>query len=131
LGDPNNATPQGSASTTPGTPVVLGASQTGDSLNIDGLPTSTTGYLLPGDYIQLGTGATATLYKVLTQVDSNSSGEATLDIWPNIRTAPADNATVVVSNTVGNFRLAGGATEWSINNANAYGLQFDAVGVIT
>ena len=62
LGDPNAATPRGSASSAAGTPVVNGASQTGNELNIDGLPASAVGYLLAGDYIQLGSAASARLY---------------------------------------------------------------------
>jgi len=127
LGDPANATPRGTASATPGTPVVNGASQTGDELNIDGLPTSETGYLKAGDYIQLGSGATATLHKVLEDVDSNASGEATLNLWPQVRTAPADNAAVTVSNAQGNFRLASNETMWDINSATLYGITFGAV----
>ena len=127
LGDPNAATPRGSASTTPGTPVVNGASQTGDELNIDGLPVSATGYLKAGDYIQLGSGATATLHKVLQDVDSNGSGEATLNLWPKVRTAPSDNATVTVSNAQGNFRLASNETMWDIDQASIYGITFGAI----
>lgn len=127
LGDPNGATPRGSASTTPGTPVVNGASQTGDELNIDGLPVSVSGYLLAGDYIQLGSGSTATLHKVLEDVDSNASGEATLNLFPAVRTAPSDNATVTVSNAKGNFRLNANETSWDINTASIYGITFGAV----
>jgi len=127
LGDPANATPRGTASATPGTPVVNGASQTGDELNIDGLPTSETGYLKSGDYIQLGSGATATLHKVLEDVNSNGSGEATLNLWPQVRIAPADNAAVTVSNAQGNFRLASNETMWDINSATLYGITFGAV----
>lgn len=101
MGDPMGATPQGSASTTPGTPLVNGASQTGATLTIDGCPASATGYLKAGDYIQLGYGTSTRLHKVVADVDTDASGGATLDIWPSIRTAPADNATVIVSNTVG------------------------------
>ena len=101
LGDPIGATPRGSASSAPGTPVVNGASQTGDTLSIDGLPASATGYLKAGDYIQLGSGTGAQLYKVLDDVDSNASGEADLTIWPDLRSSPADDATVVVSNAKG------------------------------
>jgi hypothetical protein len=108
-------------------PFVNGADQTGDSLVIDGASPDETGYLLPGDYIQLGSGATATLHKVLTQVDTDSSGNATVDIWPSIRTAPADNATVVVSNTVGLWRLSGNESSWSINEASIYGISFSAM----
>ena len=108
-------------------PFVNGAGQTGNSLIIDGASPDETGYLLPGDYIQLGSGATATLHKVLTQVDTDSSGNATVDIWPSIRTAPADNAAVVVSNTVGLWRLSGNESSWSINEASIYGISFSAM----
>lgn len=127
LGDPNCVNAQGSASVTPGTPMVNGASQTGGSLNLDGLPANATGYLLPGDYIQLGSAGSASLYKVLTQVDSNASGQATIDIWPNLRSSPADNALVVVSNTKGRFRLRTNVQQWQINEISSYGITFDCV----
>ena len=127
LGDPLATTPQGSASSAAGTPVVNGASQTGDSLAIDGLPASATNYLKAGDYIQLGSGASSEFYKVLTNASSNGSGEATLDIWPNLRSSPADGATVVVSGAKGVFRLNDNASSWNINNMGLYGIAFGAV----
>ena len=127
LGDPNGSTPRGSASATPGTPLVNGASQTGDELDIDGLPVSATGYLKAGDYIQLGSGSTATLHKVLEDVNSDGSGEATLNLWPKVRTAPSDDAAVTVSNAKGNFRLASNETTWDIDQASIYGITFGAV----
>ena len=127
MGDPNAATPRGSAATTAGTPVVNGASQTGGELAIDGLPTSETGYLLAGDYIQLGTGTGAQLYKVLDDVDTNASGEATLTIWPDLRSSPSDNDAVVVSSAVGLFRLGTNVTDWQINQAGFYSMTFGAV----
>jgi hypothetical protein len=130
LGDPNCTTPQGSAKTTAGTPVVMGGSQTGQDLIIDGLPTSVTGYLLAGDYIQLGTGVTSSLYKVLTQVDTNGSGQATLTLWPSVITAPVDNATVTLTSPKGLFRLANNTASWEINNISSYGITFDCVGVL-
>jgi hypothetical protein len=130
LGDPNAATPQGSAATTAGTPVVNGGSQTGNELAIDGLPASATGYLKAGDYIQLGSGSTAKLHKVLDDVDTNASGEATLTIWPDLRSSPADGASVVVSNAKGVFRLTTSATDWQINNAGFYSMAFGAAEVL-
>ena len=124
LGDPNGATPRGVAT---GTPLVKGADQTGGTLEIDGAATSVTGWLLAGDYIQLGAGSTATLHKVLVDADSDVSGNVTLEIWPNIRTAPDDNAAVTLTNTVGRFRLATNQQSWSINESSAYGLSFDCV----
>ena len=131
MGDPNCATARGTASVTPGTPVVNGSGQTGSSLTVDGLPTSETGYLKAGDYIQLGGGSSATLHKVMQDVDSNASGQAAIELWPYIRTAPADDATVVVSNAVGVFRLAGNQTDWSINNAAFYGISFAAIEAVS
>lgn len=127
MGDPLAATPRGSASSTAGTPVVAGGSQTGDFLDIDGLPTGVSGYLLAGDYIQLGSGSSATLHKVLEDVDSDVSGAATLNLFPGVRTAPSDGATVTVSNCVGNFRLNDNAQSWDINNAAIYGISFGAI----
>lgn len=127
LGDPLGGTARGSASTAAGTPVVNGASQTGGTLAIDGLPASATGYLKAGDYIQLGSGATAQLYKVLNDADSNGSGQTTLDIWPNLRSSPADGSTVVVSNAKGVFRLGSNETIWNINKLSLYGIVFGAV----
>lgn len=127
LGDPNGATPRGSASTAAGTPVVNGASQTGNELAIDGLPLSATGYLKAGDYIQLGSGSTSRLHKVLEDVDTNASGEATLNLWPDLRSSPADGATVVVSNAKGQFRLSDNETNWKINNAGFYSITFSAM----
>ena len=110
--------------------MVNGASQTGGTLNIDGCTASQTGWLKAGDYIQLGTAGTATLHKVLADADSNGSGEVSLDIWPYIRTAPSDNASVVVTNTVGRFRLASNQQNWSIRETSAYGITFGGVGAI-
>lgn len=123
MGDPSAATPRGVAT---GTPRVNGASQTGEDLNIDGCTANVTGWLKAGDYIQLGAAGTATLHKVLADVDTNASGQTTLSLWPHIRSAPADNATVVVSDTVGRWRLASNESSWSVNEASIYGITFSA-----
>jgi hypothetical protein len=127
LGDPNNVAPRGVAT---GTPLVKGAGQTGGTLEIDGATVSTTGWLKAGDYIQLGAAASATLHKVLLDADSDASGNVTLEIWPYIRTAPADNAPVTVNDCKGVFRLATNQQSWSINDSSAYGLQFDCMEAI-
>lgn len=108
-------------------PLVNGGSQVGDALVIDGCSPSVTGFLLPGDYIQLGSSTTTQLYKVLTQVDTDASGNATLDLWPNLRSSPADNSTIIVANTKGRFRLKDNVTQWGINEISSYGITFDCV----
>jgi hypothetical protein len=130
LGDPNGATPRGSAATTPGTPLVAGGAQVGGSLDIDGLPLSATNYLLAGDYIQLGTGLSTRLYKVLNNVSSNGSGQATLDLWPDLRSSPGDNATVVVSNAKGLFRLSNQDQDFTIDDSSTYNITFGAMEAI-
>lgn len=127
MGDPAGAAPRGSAG---GTPAVKGAGQTGQVLNIDGAAVSQTGWLLAGDYIQLGAGSSATLHKVLADADSDGAGEVTLDIWPGIRTAPSDNAPLALTDTVGRWRLASNEREWSISSAAIYGIQFSAMEAI-
>lgn len=130
LGDPNASVPRGSASTTPGTPVVNGASQTGDTLNIDGAPASATGYLKAGDYIQLGSGTSSRLYKVLDDANSNGSGEVALTIYPDLRSSPSDGATVVVSDAKGLFRLNTPTHQWSISQDSFYSMTFGAIEAI-
>jgi len=127
LGDPNGATPRGTASGTAGTPRVDGAGQTGNELIIDGLPSSQVGYLLAGDYIQLGSSSTAQLYKVLENVTTDGSGGATLNLWPDLRSSPANNATVVVSDAKGVFRLASNEAVWNIDTGGFYSIAFAAV----
>lgn len=111
-------------------PSVNGGSQTGDTLVIDGCSPNVTGFLLPGDYIQIGSASTTQLYKVLTQVDTDGSGGATVDIWPNLRSSPADNAAIVVANTKGRFRLRENVQQWQINEISSYGITFDCVEAI-
>ena len=121
LGDPAGKTPRGTAT---GTPLVNGASQTGQSLVTDGWTISVTNILRAGDYIQIG----QRLYKVLNDVNSNGSGQATLDIWPRLRESPSDNASIVTASCVGLFRLASNAVP--VYNAGAdknYQISFSAI----
>jgi len=130
MGDPNGATARGTASSAAGTPVINGGSQTGNELAIDGLPTSETGYLKAGDYIQIGGGVTSQLYKVLEDVNTNGSGEATLNLWPDLRSSPANGATVVVSGAKGLFKLSGNTAVWDIDANGFYSITFSAVEVL-
>lgn len=123
LGDPNGATARGVAT---GTPLVNGASQTGNELATDGWTPDTTGILKAGDYIQIGSGAAAKLHKVLDDVNSDADGEATLVLWPDLRSAPSDNAAIIVSGAKGLFRLSTNQQDWDVNEASIYGMTFPA-----
>jgi hypothetical protein len=128
LGDPAAATAQGSASSAPGTPVVNGASQTGSALICDGAPNDATNYLKEGDYVQLGSGSSSRLYMVLEDVTSDGSGNFTLNLWPNLRSSPANDDTLVVASTVGVFRLQDNISQWDLNTV-IYGFSFTAIEV--
>lgn len=109
-----------------GTPVVNGGSQTGLVLAVSGAPLSTTGWLKAGDWIQLGSGSTARLHKVLVDANTDGSGNATLDIWPRLRSSPANGATVTIANCVGLFGLVSNSIEYEIGQGMTYGFSFAA-----
>ncbi len=133
LGDPAGATPRGSASITPGTPLVKGASQTGQDINFDGAPNNATGYLLAGDWVSLGTGASTRLYKVLADANSDGSGNFTLTLWPDVVTASVNDAALTVSSAKGVFALTENANPWDVDPSlagGAFNLAFAAMSVV-
>lgn len=98
MGDPSCATPLGSA---PGTPVVNGSNQIGKVLLTKGWTISQTNILKAGDYIQIGNN----LYMNLNDANSDSSGNASLDIFPRLRSSPTNNTTIITASTKGIWRL--------------------------
>ena len=112
LGDPDYTTPQGTVSS---------CTLTG-SAGEDTVTVVMTGTLKAGDYIQLGSGASAKLHQVLLDQD----GDGILEIWPALRSNYTDEA-VTFNSPKGVFRLATNMTSWSINNASTYGISFEAV----
>ena len=71
------------------------------------------------------------LLKVLNDVNTNGSGEATIDIFPSIRTALSGSDAVTVSNAQGIFRLASNEQNINITESNIYQQGFTAVESIT
>lgn len=103
-------------------PLVHGASQTGRSLYVDGVD----GFLAAtkGTWIQLGSGSSARLHKVLQSITFDSGGEGVLDVWPRVVTAPADNAAITLAGPIGCFRLSDNNREWDIGEAMTFGISF-------
>lgn len=126
LGDPLAVTPRGSARDADGA-LVDGAISSGSTINIDGGPLSESNYLKAGDYMQIGTGSARQLFKVMQDVDTDGTGAAVVDVWPNVRTSIADNAEVTFESAQGIFRMASNEQSWSINEASIYGLTFGAM----
>lgn len=112
LGDPDYATPQGTVSS---------CTLTGDAGD-ETVTVVMTGTLKAGDYIQLGSGASAKLHQVLLDQD----GDGSIEIWPALRSNYTDEA-VTFNSPKGVFRLSTNMTSWSINNASTYGISFEAV----
>ena len=111
LGDPSCLSPQGDATSATVTGVA------GDNT----LVVTMTGSLLAGDMIQIGTGADATLHKVLV----DAIGTGALEIWPALRKART-TAALTLTNPKGVFRLSANETSWDVNEALIYGISFAA-----
>lgn len=97
-----------------GTPLVNGADQSGYTLITDGWD--------PGNEIKAGNRVSyvngnghSEIKIVTTDVTADSGGNATLSVFPDIHTAPANNAAIQVTaaNVLGTWKLAPGAIEFS------------------
>ena len=116
--DPDQKTLLGTAT---GTILVNGASQTGNTLAVDGV--SASGTILRGTYIQVGT----YLYLVVEDATANGSGEASLTIEPALRESPSNNAGVTVTNPKCVMRLTEDSVVWAGDRTSNITLQFSAV----
>jgi hypothetical protein len=121
MGDPANIAPRGAGG---GSPVVDGASQTGLTLAVRGGPLSTSNWLKPGDWIQLGSASTSRLHKVLVAAATDGAGKCTLDIWPRLRYSPADGATITLASAKGIWMASANRLEYDIEPAMIYGFAF-------
>ena len=97
-----------------GTLTVTTATANGTTLTFGGA----TGSFALGDWLQIST----SLYKVI-QVNSSSS----VDVFPALRSSYAASTPITYANAKGVFRLASASTEWSIDLASIYGINFSIV----
>lgn len=126
-GDPLGANPRGAGG---GTPLVDGADQTGYYLDIKGAPTSTTGWLLKGDYLQVGTGSSARLHMLTANADTDGSGLVTVELAPALAPNIADNTVITIVNAVGVFRMTDKAVSRSQEIGGVYRYGFSARSVV-
>jgi hypothetical protein len=130
LGDPNAVTPLGSARNSD-TVTTNGSTAAGsNTIAITSAPLSQTDYLKAGDYLQIGTGTSMQLFKVLADVDTDGSGQATIDVWPDVRATISTGTSVYFESAKGVFRLASNESAFSINEASIYGISFGAIEAI-
>jgi hypothetical protein len=118
LGDPDAQAPKGIASSRTGVPVCntggspstvnIAGSQT---LQVRGFAPNLFRLLDPGDAIQVG----YRMYYVVDEpVNSNSSGDATINIWPTLREQPPDGTAVILNQPKALFGLASNMRNWSL-----------------
>ena len=105
-----------------GAPVVDGDGQSGKNLSLKGFSPSVGGVLKAGDYIRIADDNKS--YIVINDVSSDSSGRASLEIYPALQKSPLDEAVVSAE---GLFRcaLTEDYQELSINDMLFYGLTID------
>jgi hypothetical protein len=125
--DPQRAVAYGNAG---GTPLVKGASQTGNSIITDGWTSSVTNILKAGDMIAFDTTDGRELKMVTADVNSDGSGNATIAIEPSIRTSPSNDATIIVSIPSCVMRLADDSqAKWTVNELGLYEIKFSGIEV--
>ena len=113
-GDPLGTTPLG---TWAGSPKVSGAHAIGvKTIAMDGFTAGQTAIVKAGDWFQTGSGATTHLHQVVKDANSDGGGLVTLEIWPSIRAALADNDTFTTSSPKGIWRLSVNGVPWSLRD---------------
>ena len=88
-----------------GTPKIQSNSQTGDSVDLDGLPVSTT-WAKKGDFVAWNLpGDNRALHRVKTDAVTDSSGQVTVNLTTPMRRSPSNDETVLLAGATGVFRL--------------------------
>jgi hypothetical protein len=100
--------------------LVNGASQTGANLNIQGLPTSSAGLLLPGDRVQIGT----QLNTVDAPLNSDGSGLGYLQCTHPWRVSPANGAPIIISNPMARCMLTSNSGGWDESPGKTADFEF-------
>jgi hypothetical protein len=95
--------PRGTAT---GVPLVAGASQTGTTLNLDGLAAGAT--LLAGDYFAVN----GELKMVVANATADGTGAMAVTFEPPLRASPADNANITLAMPAATFMLDEDAMRW-------------------
>ena len=84
-----------------------GEAQTGSGIHVKGLPVSTNGLLLPGDWVEIN----GQLKMVTASLDSDAAGLGYLQFRPKLHRPVNDNDPIIVTKPMGKFLLRAGA-QW-------------------
>ena len=94
-----------------GTPLMAGASQTGNSINVDGCSLSVTNWIMAGDWFSVSD----ELKLCTADANSDGAGDITISFVPRIRTAPLNNDPLTTTAGTGTFILDSSSVSWSNN----------------
>jgi hypothetical protein len=92
-------------------------------ISIDGADASTV-IFKAGDYVQFGSGASSKLHMIISDVTSDSSGNATLPVEPPLKSSLSDDASIVTSSTKAVMRMNSNELGWSASRISLYGISF-------
>lgn len=105
--------------------ITVGAGSVANTTTLPVAVGVSTGALAVGDWLQVGTGASSRLHRVV-QVNSAAS----YDVFPRLRTAYTSGTAISYASPVGLFRLAG-AVPWGYDSVKICdGLTFSAMEVM-
>jgi hypothetical protein len=110
-----------------GTPLVMGASQTGRSIVTDGWTINITGILKAGDFIKFN--GHAKVYMVTADANSNGSGQATISIEPALFSSVADNEPIITGDIPFTVAFAGDTRESNVSPGMVFDFSADMVEV--
>lgn len=87
---------------------VAASTQTGSALYVNGLPASTNGLLVQGDWIEID----GQIKQVQGSLNSDAAGIGYLQFLPPLRRAVADGTPIIVNKPMGKFLFAGDNPSW-------------------
>jgi len=110
-----------------GTPLVNGGSQSGSTINLDGF--SANYAAKAGQFFSHIGAAQRYLYMLTADKTATAGGvAASTAIWPNIQSAPLDNAVLEFTTPILEGWVQGNRNAWTVNRIMAEGLAFDVLG---
>jgi hypothetical protein len=90
------------------TTAAAASTQSGSALHLKGLPASTSGLLLAGDWFEID----GQLKMAIAPLNSDAAGLGYLQFSPPLRRSVSDNTPVIVCRPMGRFMFAGDAPGW-------------------
>lgn len=125
VGDLKNTTPAG---TMRGTMTLDGAHSIGaTTINIAAGAGQASTTLLTGDWLQIDTGASRELVRLVADATADGSGDIACTVEPPLRLAHSGGASVTWDTPTGLFRMATPAVDWSVEQALETGYVLDLI----